>query len=187
MNSRGFHEVNNRRHGWQSDHLVTGTLVLPAGAYPDDADILRMQQQVVRAREEFTRRMELDRRSQVVDQACAQARQMAESGQFDPALEAIIAAVYLDGGLEAARSVVMKLFGERKQDYKVDQIKKLNIEHQMKFVEAAAGQGVQIRRDLLAEDAQLRVAVAFLEAAENLIVGAVFLDDEKDVPDAERR
>lgn len=32
------------------------------------------------------------------------------------ALEAIIAAVYLDGGLEAARSVVMKLFGERIAD-----------------------------------------------------------------------
>ncbi len=32
------------------------------------------------------------------------------------ALEAIIAAVYLDGGLEAARAVVMKLFGERIAD-----------------------------------------------------------------------
>src|SRR5205814_6541762 len=36
---RGFHEVNNRRHGWQSDRLVTGTIVLPATTYPDDARI----------------------------------------------------------------------------------------------------------------------------------------------------
>ena len=34
--ARGFHEINNRRHGWQSDQLVTGTLVLPDRAYPDD-------------------------------------------------------------------------------------------------------------------------------------------------------
>jgi putative ABC transport system permease protein len=40
---RGFHEINNRRHGWQSDHLLTGTLVLPATAYPDDARVVDFQ------------------------------------------------------------------------------------------------------------------------------------------------
>jgi predicted permease len=36
---RGLHELNNRRHGWESDRLVTGTMVLPAATYPDDAKI----------------------------------------------------------------------------------------------------------------------------------------------------
>ena len=36
---RGLHEINNRRHGWQSDHLVTGTVVLPTTTYPGDQKI----------------------------------------------------------------------------------------------------------------------------------------------------
>jgi putative ABC transport system permease protein len=40
---RGIHEINNRRHGWESDHLLTGTMVLPAGAYSDDAKIVEFQ------------------------------------------------------------------------------------------------------------------------------------------------
>ncbi len=41
--ARGLHEINNRRHGWQSDHLVTGTVVLPAIAYPGDRKITDFQ------------------------------------------------------------------------------------------------------------------------------------------------
>ena len=40
---RGLHELNNRRYGWESDRLVTGTMVLPAGAYPDDRAITDFQ------------------------------------------------------------------------------------------------------------------------------------------------
>src|SRR5712691_722438 len=40
---RGLHEINNRRHGWQSDQLVTGTLVLPATTYPGDNQITDFQ------------------------------------------------------------------------------------------------------------------------------------------------
>ena len=35
----GLHELNNRRHGWQSDHLLTGTIVLPSSTYPGDREI----------------------------------------------------------------------------------------------------------------------------------------------------
>jgi predicted permease len=40
---RGLHELNNRRHGWQSDHLVTGTMVLPTSTYPGDKEITDFQ------------------------------------------------------------------------------------------------------------------------------------------------
>jgi predicted permease len=39
----GLHELNNRRHGWESDHLVTGTLILPAATYPGEGDVTRFQ------------------------------------------------------------------------------------------------------------------------------------------------
>ncbi|MDB6115892.1 MAG: macB 2, partial [Lacunisphaera sp.] len=32
---RGLNELNNRRAGWTSDNLISGTIVLPAGAYAD--------------------------------------------------------------------------------------------------------------------------------------------------------
>ena len=32
---RGLNELNNRRAGWVSDHLITGTILLPAATYPD--------------------------------------------------------------------------------------------------------------------------------------------------------
>jgi predicted permease len=32
---RGLAELNNTRAGWQSDHLVTGAIVLPTAGYPD--------------------------------------------------------------------------------------------------------------------------------------------------------
>jgi predicted permease len=41
--ARGFHELNNRRYGWQSDHLVTGTIVLPTTTYPGDKDVTDFQ------------------------------------------------------------------------------------------------------------------------------------------------
>jgi predicted permease len=40
---RGLHELNNRRHGWESDHLVTATVVLPVNTYPDADDITNFQ------------------------------------------------------------------------------------------------------------------------------------------------
>ena len=40
---RGLHELNNRRYGWESDRLVTGTMVLPASTYPDDKKITDLQ------------------------------------------------------------------------------------------------------------------------------------------------
>ena len=39
----GLHEINNRRHGWQSDHLVTGTVVLPTTTYADDKKMTEFQ------------------------------------------------------------------------------------------------------------------------------------------------
>jgi putative ABC transport system permease protein len=35
----GLHELNSRGYGWQSDHLVTGTVVLPPATYPGDKEI----------------------------------------------------------------------------------------------------------------------------------------------------
>jgi predicted permease len=36
---RGLDELNNRRAGWESEHLITGTIILPAASYPDDGHI----------------------------------------------------------------------------------------------------------------------------------------------------
>ena len=46
-----------------------------------------------------------------------------------------------------------------------------------------AGQGVMVRRDRVGEEAQVRVAVAFLDVAEDLVVGAVLFDDVEYVLD----
>jgi putative ABC transport system permease protein len=40
---RGIHEVNNRHHGWESDHLVTGTMLLPTVTYPGGKEITSFQ------------------------------------------------------------------------------------------------------------------------------------------------
>lgn len=40
---RGLDDLHNRRSGWQSDHLVTGTVLLPVGAYRDDEAIAAFQ------------------------------------------------------------------------------------------------------------------------------------------------
>jgi putative ABC transport system permease protein len=40
---RGLHELNNRRHGWESDHLVTGTIVFPTTSYESDEEIVELQ------------------------------------------------------------------------------------------------------------------------------------------------
>ncbi|HUP65934.1 MAG TPA: ABC transporter permease [Thermoanaerobaculia bacterium] len=39
----GLHELNNRRHGWESDNLVTGTVLLPAATYGTDEKIRDFQ------------------------------------------------------------------------------------------------------------------------------------------------
>ena len=49
-----------------------------------------------------------------------------------------------------------------------------------------AGQGVVVGRDGLGEQADVRIAVAFFHVAEDLVVGAVFLDDVDDVLDRRR-
>jgi hypothetical protein len=48
-----------------------------------------------------------------------------------------------------------------------------------------AGQGVGVGRDLLAEEAEGRIAVALLEVAQDLVVGAVLADHVEDVLDGE--
>ncbi|HXT21010.1 MAG TPA: ADOP family duplicated permease, partial [Thermoanaerobaculia bacterium] len=35
----GLHEINNRRHGWESSQLVTGSIVLPAMKYASDVEV----------------------------------------------------------------------------------------------------------------------------------------------------
>ena len=40
---RGLYEVNTRRFGWESDHLVTGSMLLPPATYQDDGDITNFQ------------------------------------------------------------------------------------------------------------------------------------------------
>jgi predicted permease len=44
---RGLDELNNRRHGWESDHLVTGSMLLPAAAYPGDEKVADFQRLVL--------------------------------------------------------------------------------------------------------------------------------------------
>ncbi len=40
---RGLDELNNRRFGWESNHLVTGTMVLPPVTYPSEKAITDFQ------------------------------------------------------------------------------------------------------------------------------------------------
>jgi predicted permease len=41
--ARGVHELNNRQYGWQSDRLVTGTMLLPTATYPGGKEITEFQ------------------------------------------------------------------------------------------------------------------------------------------------
>ncbi len=43
----GLDDLNDRRSGWESDHLVTGTVLLPAGSYPDADQITAFQRLTV--------------------------------------------------------------------------------------------------------------------------------------------
>ncbi len=40
---RGLHELNDRHYGWESDRLVTGTILLPATTYPGDRHMIDFQ------------------------------------------------------------------------------------------------------------------------------------------------
>lgn len=40
---RGLHELNNRRYGWESDNLVTATVLLPNATYESDEEIANFQ------------------------------------------------------------------------------------------------------------------------------------------------
>jgi putative ABC transport system permease protein len=40
---RGIHEANNRNYGWQSDHLVTGSIQLPTAVYPGGKEVADFQ------------------------------------------------------------------------------------------------------------------------------------------------
>jgi putative ABC transport system permease protein len=40
---RGLHEWNNRRFGWESDHLVTGTMLLSTATYPSGREVADFQ------------------------------------------------------------------------------------------------------------------------------------------------
>ncbi len=40
---RGLHELSDRRAGWESDHLVTGTMALQAATYRDDMEVTAFQ------------------------------------------------------------------------------------------------------------------------------------------------
>ena len=44
---RGLHEWNNRSFGWESAHLVTGTMLLPTAAYPSGKEVTDFQRLVV--------------------------------------------------------------------------------------------------------------------------------------------
>ena len=40
---RGLYELNNRRYGWESDQVITGTMLLPAASYPGSKEITDFQ------------------------------------------------------------------------------------------------------------------------------------------------
>jgi putative ABC transport system permease protein len=44
---RGLHELNNRREGWESAHLVTGSVVLPQTTYESLDEVVGFQRQAV--------------------------------------------------------------------------------------------------------------------------------------------
>ncbi len=48
---RGIGELNDRRYGWQSDQLVTGSIVLPSSRYPGDDEITEFQKKAVQTLE----------------------------------------------------------------------------------------------------------------------------------------
>ena len=43
---RGLHDLNNRRAGWESDHLVTGSVLLAPAKYPDPGKVAAFQRLV---------------------------------------------------------------------------------------------------------------------------------------------
>jgi predicted permease len=40
---RGLYELNNRRYGWESDQVITGTMLLPTAKYPGGKEITAFQ------------------------------------------------------------------------------------------------------------------------------------------------
>lgn len=48
---RGAHTLNHRRHGWESDHLLSGTIILPTATYPDSEKITAFQRLAVESLE----------------------------------------------------------------------------------------------------------------------------------------
>jgi hypothetical protein len=44
---RGIGELNDRRTGWQSDQLVTGSIVLPSSRYPGDDEVTEFQKKAL--------------------------------------------------------------------------------------------------------------------------------------------
>jgi len=44
---RGLHELNSRRYGWESEHLVTGTMHLPTGKYAGREEIVDFQRRAL--------------------------------------------------------------------------------------------------------------------------------------------
>ena len=44
---RGRHDWNNSRHGWESDHLVTGTMLLPTATYASPEDVTDFQRRAL--------------------------------------------------------------------------------------------------------------------------------------------
>jgi len=45
--ARGLNDLNNRRAGWESDDLITGTLLPPVATYPGDADVLSLHRRTI--------------------------------------------------------------------------------------------------------------------------------------------
>lgn len=41
--ARGLHDWNNRRFGWEPDHVLTGTLLLPTTSYPGGGEVTAFQ------------------------------------------------------------------------------------------------------------------------------------------------
>src|SRR5437867_4873072 len=40
---RGAHELNDRHYGWASDHLITGSMLLPTATYPGGKEVTNFQ------------------------------------------------------------------------------------------------------------------------------------------------
>ena len=115
---RALNELNNRRAGWQSAQLVHGTVVLPAGAYPDDEKIVTFQRLAIERLESLPGVASVSLSSSApffdsgeIRKYIVQGRELRKAGQEPAATINMVSARYFE--TVGTRLVSGRMFDER--------------------------------------------------------------------------